>query len=508
LAIILVVSLLPAPSAAPLGAVGRSLEGVANAAGDEFSRLFNGLPSRRHVHTITFESSTRFRGNPNLTPDLLFTVRGEAPAYWRARTYTTYTGSGWDSGRAVWGEFVESGADDRARESVEYEFNVTAATDTFFTAGLPSSFDEPVEGLALPGALNDVLQVRFKEGREYFPTRTNVRYISAGNRSIARASELLRTEPPAYPPNILSRYTQLPDSLPDRVADLALDVTGEIDTVYEKALAVQQYLMQIPYNLDISGPPSGVDGVDYFLFNIKQGYCDYYASAMVVMLRTLGIPARYVLGYTSGGFNIDSGAWEVLQLNYHAWVEVYFPSYGWIQFEPTPPSGIEFGGQVNPSNPPPLNPDIDIDGPIPEDEDELGGAVPGLGGTPTAFVTLGRVFAGVVAAAIAFLAVAFYRWWWRLGRYPKADELYAKLGRLATLLGVPPDPSYTPSEFAALLSREVPEHAGSFETLAGVYASRRYGGKTISMSDIRRAQEAWETVRWPLVRRLFRVRPA
>ena len=506
--IIVGVSVLPTPRLSPLDFVGRSLDGIAQTASDEFSRLFNGLPSRRHVHTLTFDATTRFRGNPNLSADLIFTVEGVRPDYWRARAYTTYAGTGWDSMNAEWGSFQESGAEYLARVPAEYRFNVSAATDSFFTAGLPAAFDEPVEGLSMPGARSDVLQVRFVEGREYFPTRTNVRYTSTGNRTLATARELIATEPAFYPAGVAATYTQLPDDLPQRVRELAAFVTRNAPTTFEKAVAVEQYLLRIPYNLDIPGPPEGADGVDHFLFELRQGYCDYYASSMAVMLRAVGIPARYVLGYTSGFYNPQTGTWDVLQLNYHAWAEVYFPEYGWIRFEPTPPDGIEFGGQVNPSPLSGLTDPIELDGPIPEDEDEDGPFGGPFEPTPTSFVTAGRFAGSLVLAFAALAAIVYYRWWWRLSRYPKADELYAKMGKLATLLGVPPDPAYTPAEFAAILSREVPEHAVSFHEVARIYGSRRYGGKTISMADVRLAEEAWVEMRWPLVRRLFRVRPA
>ena len=112
----------------------------------------------------------------------------------------------------------------------------------------------------------------------------------------------------------------------------------------------------------------------------------------------------------------------------------------------------------------------------------------------------------LLIVAVAAIAVFFYRWWWRLARYPKADELYAKMGKLATLLGLPPDPASTPAEFALVLSGELPEYAASFQTISRVYSVRRYAGRIVSMADVRDAEEAWERMRWRLVRRLFRVR--
>ena len=101
-------------------------------------------------------------------------------------------------------------------------------------------------------------------------------------------------------------------------------------------------LRTYPYNQGIAAPPPGADAVDYFLNDVKEGYCDYYASAMVVMLRSVGIPARFAVGYTPGKeapqqAQDEDGLiqYRVQENNAHAWPEVFFPSYGWVQFEPT-----------------------------------------------------------------------------------------------------------------------------------------------------------------------------
>lgn len=505
--IILGVSALPAPRFAPLGFVADALEDTAQSASDEFSRLFNGLPSRRHVNTITFDDFTEFRGNPNLTADLLFTVTGEDADYWRARTYTTYTSTGWDTD-AEWSEFSESGADDDSRVRSEHEFTVVAATDTLFHAGLAAEFDRPIEALTTPSLSDDTLQIRFTEGREFFPTRTNIKYTSSGNASTATAFAMRRADA-AVPSEILKTYTQLPSTLPRRVDRLARQLTADYDTVFDKAKAIEGYVKSFPYNLDITAPPEGRDGVDYFLFDLQQGYCDYYASSMTVMLRTLGIPARYVLGYATGQFDPDANGWQVLQLNYHSWVEVYHGDLGWIRYEPTPANGIEFGGQANPAAPPSVLDPIDFgEGPFPEDDEGDSDFEGEFTAQDRTYVSLKGLLFGAIALAAALLAYIYYRWWWRLGRLARADELYAKMARLATLLGVPPNPAQTPYEYVESLAAEIPEHAAAFRELGRVYSTRRYARGTISMVDLREAEQAWSALRWPLVRRMFRVRPA
>lgn len=146
----------------------------------------------------------------------------------------------------------------------------------------------------------------------------------------------LRLSGNAYPEWVSARYLQLPEGLPQRVTDLAAAVTADQTDPYSQAKAIQNYLRQFPYTLDIPAPPADQDVADYFLFDLQQGYCDYYATTMVVLARSAGLPARVVSGYLGGEFDQTSGAYQVAEDNAHSWVEVYFNEIGWIEFEPTP----------------------------------------------------------------------------------------------------------------------------------------------------------------------------
>lgn len=132
-------------------------------------------------------------------------------------------------------------------------------------------------------------------------------------------------------------YTRLPETIPSRVRELARSITDGEDTDYARATAIEEWLSgSFPYTLDPGRLPEGEDFVDHFLFDEQQGYCTYFASAMVVMLREIGIPARYVEGYVLPDNGGDSNAFQVTNRNAHAWPEVYFEGFGWMQFEPTP----------------------------------------------------------------------------------------------------------------------------------------------------------------------------
>lgn len=137
------------------------------------------------------------------------------------------------------------------------------------------------------------------------------------------------------------RYLQLPESLPDRVTELATEITEDQKSLYEKAKKIERYFGQsgFSYSQQFAAIPEGdTDYVDQFLFDIKVGYCDNFSSSMVVMLRSQGIPARWVKGFTAGEViqtENNRATYEVTNNNAHSWVEAYFPGVGWINFEPT-----------------------------------------------------------------------------------------------------------------------------------------------------------------------------
>lgn len=139
-----------------------------------------------------------------------------------------------------------------------------------------------------------------------------------------------------YPDWILERYLQLPDEFSPRIRELALEITSEYETPYDKAAAITEWLRsEIEYTPVMSFPQESVDALEYFLFESKQGFCNYYASAEVLMLRSIGIPARLAVGFSQGELDLQNTLYTVRERDYHAWPEVYFPDYGWVEFEPT-----------------------------------------------------------------------------------------------------------------------------------------------------------------------------
>jgi transglutaminase-like putative cysteine protease len=143
---------------------------------------------------------------------------------------------------------------------------------------------------------------------------------------------------------LLGKYTQLPDGLPPRIKQLTEEITAGKTNWFDKAKAVESYFSNSDYTYDqknVAYPANNEDYVDQFLFDTKRGYCDNFSTSMAIMLRTIGIPTRWVKGYTGGEFlkySKDDPSKQLYQItnnNAHSWVEVFFPNQGWVPFEPT-----------------------------------------------------------------------------------------------------------------------------------------------------------------------------
>lgn len=142
-----------------------------------------------------------------------------------------------------------------------------------------------------------------------------------------------------YPEWVAERYLQLPDGFSPRIEALAREIASAYDNPYDQSVAITNYLRnEIEYVSEVTIPEGTADALEYFLFESKQGFCNYYASTEVLMLRSLGIPARLAVGYAEGQADdseLNEFIYIVRERDFHAWPEVYFPGYGWIEFEPT-----------------------------------------------------------------------------------------------------------------------------------------------------------------------------
>jgi len=341
--------------------------------------------------------------------------------------------------------------------------------------------------------------------------RFGQQYSVRASISTATGQELRRAGT-TYPQHIVDRYLQLPPNFPPRVRQLAQELTRGLNNNYDKAKAIEAYLQQFPYDTNIPQPPAGRDGVEWFLFDLKRGYCDYFASAMAVMLRSIGIPARVAVGYISGKYNPDIGAYEVRESDAHSWPQVYFPEYGWVDFEPSPRAGAgvprvesleETGGEV-------AGADVLREGPwglgpgeMLPDEGFYGGEF----GTDESASDFGRGLLGlavVPVGALLGLGVAGLVWWRR--RFAPLDlvsQTYEKVVVLAQLAGLKPYPWQTPLEFADRLRTEVADAAADIETVFGAFVRVRFGRRQLDPAEQAQVSAAWARLRGRIIRRIL-----
>jgi transglutaminase-like putative cysteine protease len=176
-----------------------------------------------------------------------------------------------------------------------------------------------------------------------FRNFSQIRYEGISILPVARPAQA-RSAGTNYPERIRETYLQLSVNLDSRIPQLARRISAAASNPYDQALAMETYLRNnFTYTLNLTGKP-GADPLAHFLFETKAGHCEYFASAMAVMLRTQGIPTREVNGFLPGEYNDVAGDYIVRASDAHSWVEAYFPGSGWISFDPTPPGADHASG--------------------------------------------------------------------------------------------------------------------------------------------------------------------
>ena len=260
--------------------------------------------------------------------------------YWRSVTYDTYMGAGWVTSAAPAQKLSPNtplvpGLLEGYR-TLHLDVNLVEPEGKLFWSGVLFSADVPFTAnwRLRPQSNLFVDQSALLEA-DLFAAFSKAKVYKAEAYVPLVTVKQLRQASTDYPESIRRRYLQLPASLPERVRQLSKELTDGKSNAYDKAKAIESYLRTYTYDLSVSAPPDGVDVADYFLFDLKKGYCDYYATSMVVLARASGLPARFVSGYSPGSYDAPNARYVVRELNAHSWAEIYFPDIGWIEFEPT-----------------------------------------------------------------------------------------------------------------------------------------------------------------------------
>jgi transglutaminase-like putative cysteine protease len=273
------------------------------------------------------ESGTNLEiaGSVSQDPEIRFIVRGEKPRYWRTGSYDRFTGSGWiQSGDSQPYEEQLLEQPDPNEAVATYQVEARTTMGSLAVPWRPVGLEGPTDRAAIAPDGTVTLDGSLDAGESY--TVTSAAPDASPSALAAAGAD--------YPDDIRQRYTQLPSSTPDRVAERTRNIAVNATTPYETAAVVEEWLLtNREYSLDVDRPEGNI--VDAFLFEMDHGYCTYYATAMVGMLRSVDVPARLAVGYTTGD-QIAEDTWAVRGANSHAWVEVYIPEHGWLTFDPTP----------------------------------------------------------------------------------------------------------------------------------------------------------------------------
>ncbi len=463
--------------------------------------------------------------------------------YWRVRSYDVYTSAGWQTSPFEQRYLSESSRPidlpDSTGPTTDFEFHVEAeAIGALVTPPRPVWVDEPVT-LSYFSVGKAQEPIFFEARNPILPGETYVVHAVL----LEPTEKQLRLAGTEYPAWVTAHYLQLPENLPPAIPELARQITSSAETPYDKAEAITAYLRNhITYTTTVPPAPAGRDLLAWFLFDHQAGFCNYYATAEVVMLRSVGIPARLAVGFAEGSF-IPPAWYTVRQSDAHAWPEVYFPGIGWVEFEPTTsqlpldrPSG-EDAPPLEPSNQPTVTPRRNEGEELlqPEELHNSGTADNRSSDASSNSLDVLLTFFLVTVLISSLLAWAYISGTIEKGynRLRRAFDLPAPvlarnwlkknslpvplwLERQAWLAGLTPleqdfmsiyrylrppsAPVLTPAEAARLLTQQIPEAADEIASLLSEYHATIYGnvpGNPARSQTARRAlrRKVWQT-RW------------
>ncbi len=511
---------------------------------DKLQNAVAGLQSPAVATSDFYGDSLSLGAGGTRDQEIVFTIKLDQPLpagvrfYWKARSYDTFNGTWtntvtdtktvrtnqwpftypqWDGRTVVDLTFTPQQNNIRNLYLPEFPLTIGHNVDVMGKTLPDGTFD--FVGILANPALNDNQSLSVRA----WVTATSIEQISAASTN--------------YPAYIRNTYLQLPADFSPRIRQLAFQIAGRLPTQYEKVMAITDWLRtNITYQEAIDTPPQGVDPIVWFLFDYKKGFCNYYATAEVLMLRSLGIPARLGVGYAQGTYDSATNTFTVRRQDSHAWPEVYFDGLGWVEFEPTaaqPPTQLPAtnpnqsnSGAISPAYPSPLDstaiarrPEFDL--------------------TPTTTVQPRAPYADwrfLVPLALLLGTLALVIWlqdrgkirllkhpipvliernlerrgwrtpawleqWARLSELSPIERLYSRLGLALPILGRRTGANQTPAERLHQLMEAMPEARQPIQDFLTEYERAEY---SYYPADYSRASRASQQVWWYTRRAFFR----
>ena len=452
--------------------------------------------------------------------------------YWLSRVYNEYKDGEW---LLNFGEKVEYDPDSGDFPILQYQGS--EMIEVTFEPKLPAIHrlsvpSHPVwtnrtiqaEVLNLPNEEVDVLTITTSKAvfnGETYETRASV--------AIPTADEL-RAASNIFPDWVTANYLYLPEDTTVRTKELAFHITEGYETNYDKALAITNWMRRnIEYSRETIPPPPDVERIDWFLFEYQVGFCNWYASAEVIMLRSVGIPARLAVGFARGDYEMEEGYYEVRGEDAHAWPEVYFPGYGWVEFEPTVDQPNLIRPEILDNNQDrsdlsvPPGPEFDEGFPGRLSEFESFDDLPLDPGEVSPLQSINSGLLLILLAALIVIILSFALWMFvdplsriaAIGRIvdglqkigveppPQLVELsfqdltsigkvYARWCVWLRRLNIRLSPTQTPNERAELFGGIYPEAADFSWHIVNAYTEERFGGHS---SNVQEVNDAWRDLR-------------
>ncbi len=475
---------------------------------DTWNRIISLSGGTNAANHGNFRDTLVLGGNPNLNNDPVFTVQSDdVNQYLMSVAYENYDGRGWSNGPTSTLALPSDSPntpESTVVHTVTQHVNVVNPPGEQFSYLFGASQIGQVDQsstLLNSKTTNALVAVESTHGKltagEHY---TVISYVSSADVKTLRTVPL-PTNSPQFPPNfdgplpityyepsLVVNYTQLPKSLDPNIAALARQITANAPTMYDKAVALETFLhTNFVYSVDVH-LPDNQEPVSWFLFHSDhRGFCNYFATTMAVMARSLGIPARVVVGYTNGKFDPKTHQRTVYGTDAHSWTQVYFAGYGWINFEPS--AGFSSFARPNPGQ-------YQIDGsntiggngsnipitpkhPLPNQTEVSESGASSSTQTPAESVFslargVGIVLGGLVLLLLFGLMV-FSIWWRRLfRRYSVSTQIYGRICLLANWAGFPVQRSQTPLEYINGLVAVAPNEAPSLERFGDIYVRERW----------------------------------
>ena len=492
----------------------RGLRGLASNVSDRprhleqrLSELFPGPTILGRGSGLAFGDSMPLGGSVSLGGQAIFEAHVEGapapPRTWRMAVFDRYDGGAWH--RTVAAE-VPGDEVGPAWATAPASSVVVTQTVRVFQSGAtqlyalpqPAGFGLPVTVQLGTGPAPESVLAVFSAS----PLGVGDTYAARSAVSVADEASL-RAASAADPAWLRPTYTALPGSLPPRVVHIAEQVTAGAANRYDAAQSIEAFLRGYAYSEEINTPPEGRDRVDWFLFDERRGYCDYFSSAFVVMARSVGVPARLAAGYSAGTFVAETSSYRQHEHDAHTWPEVFFPGHGWIEFEPTAAdAAIERPGPAadGESQAPvaTVASPADADASEPEAASRLPAPAATLGPQSGAARTWLRLLALAGVMAFAAAATAYWAWQRPLRGLGVAEGAFARLTRLATWLGHGPRPSDTPDEYGVRLARVVPQRSADIDAIVDAYVHERFGRQAV-VERARALRDAWARLRRTMI---------